>query len=185
MRIDSKAKGSSFERLVCSRLSLWISTGQRSNIFSRNVLSGGAFTVASGKGHEVNLPGDIAASHPLAFEFLSLFCVEAKHRKGLFLDAYLWDPAGKNFMARVYEHAANQAASVGLQPMVIARQNYSPTIVLMPCKIGMLACASSYPANMLSYHCLHRETVAFLLFNQLLRYVRPLKFLNAVKELNK
>lgn len=180
-RIDSKAKGSAFERLVCSRLSLWVSGGQRSNIFSRNVLSGGAFTVASGKGHEVNLPGDIAASHPLAFDFLSLFMVEAKHRKDLALATFLWDMSGKNFMARVYDQAFAQAAKVGLMPMIIAKQNHSPTIVLVPWAIGEAARALTFPAGMLAYHSLHRDRVMLILFDQMLRYVRPVKFLEQVK----
>ena len=45
-----KPKGNEFERWVGRQLSIWITDGARTNIFARNVLSGGGFTVTLEKG---------------------------------------------------------------------------------------------------------------------------------------
>lgn len=182
MAIDSKRKGSAWERKICTKLSLWISDGARANMFSRNVLSGGAFTLAATKGKELGLPGDIAASHPLAFEFLSKFAVEAKHHKRISLDTYLWDFTGHNFLARVWESTKGQANRVGVHPMIIAKQNQCPAIVLVPIDIGQLAISNSFPAGKLHYHALHGDRVMLLAFEEMLRFVRPARFLRSIDD---
>ena len=40
-----KEKGSSFERLVCKRMSMWLSKGERDDLFWRSAMSGGRATV--------------------------------------------------------------------------------------------------------------------------------------------
>ena len=47
---SSKAKGSQWEREVGKTFSLWLTNNERPDLFSRNVLSGGAFTIAHNKG---------------------------------------------------------------------------------------------------------------------------------------
>jgi len=41
-----KAKGASFERDICRRLSLWVSAGKQEDVFWRSAMSGGRSTVA-------------------------------------------------------------------------------------------------------------------------------------------
>jgi hypothetical protein len=176
------AKGAGFERHICSRLSLWVTGGVRNDLFNRNKLSGGSFTIAADKGYELGLPGDVAAAHPTAFEFLSLFAVEAKHHKFIDLDRLLWDPQGRNFLARVWQQTKAQAGLVNVNPMIVAKQNNSPAIVLLPADIGALALQHSYPPNLMMFHRLHRDTIMLLSFDEVLRYVRPNRFLGAVRE---
>ena len=72
-----KAKGSSFERLVARKLSLWITDGKDSTQLIRSVLSGGW-----GQGNVVSARqlGDLAANGPAGEEFRKHFVVECKHR---------------------------------------------------------------------------------------------------------
>ena len=51
-----KAKGSSFERLICKELSLWITGGEHQDVFWRSAMSGGRSTVAMKKGDKLALP---------------------------------------------------------------------------------------------------------------------------------
>lgn len=132
-----KEKGSEFERSVCRRLSLWLSEGERGDIFTRNVLSGGSFTNAVKKGSdELALPGDIAANHPIAFTFLKLFSVECKHMKDLNLEGLLFDYQGSSFMAVTYIKSQKQAEKIKADALVVARQNRRPIVLMCSGKIG-------------------------------------------------
>jgi hypothetical protein len=178
-------KGSAFERLVCGKLSLWVSGGARYDLFSRNKLSGGSFTIAADKGYELGLPGDVAAAHPDAFLFLSKFAVEAKHHRAIHLDKFLWDLTGHNFLARVWVQTKKQAEQVHVHPMIVAKQNNSPVVALLPIEIGRLALSHAFPLNVMTWHSLHKDTVMLLPFAQLMQYVRPARFLNAVAKREK
>lgn len=176
----SKEKGNSFERLVCTTLSLWTSAGLRADLFNRNVLSGGRFTVQAQQGKEVNMPGDIIAGHPLAFEFLSLFSIEAKHHKSIDLDKYLLDTAGSTFLSKVFALARAQALAVGLVPMVIAKQNRYPAIVLVDYHVGMAA-RDVTTRGAFKFHILHNNSVVMMLLSHLTMHVPPKLFLDALR----
>jgi hypothetical protein len=61
----SKAKGSSFERDICKRLSLWVSDGEEQDCFWRSAMSGGRSTVANRRGVKLNRQaGDITSTSP-------------------------------------------------------------------------------------------------------------------------
>ena len=60
----SKAKGSAFERHVCSTLSLWISKGKHDDWLWRSAMSGGRGTRRVAKHGAQNVSGDICAVAP-------------------------------------------------------------------------------------------------------------------------
>lgn len=80
-----KEKGSSFERKVGEKISLWLSKGLRKDLLCRTVGSGAQFT-SSNRG----LPGDLRAQDSVeAFNFCSKFVIECKHWSNLDFDNFL------------------------------------------------------------------------------------------------
>lgn len=121
----SKAKGANHEREICRKLSLWLSRGERADLFTRNVLSGGLHTrTASGQ------PGDVAAAHPVSYDFLQVFHVECKHWSNIQVEALLWSDRGK--LRSVLSKLDSDARKARRIYILIARQNFRPDLVFMP-----------------------------------------------------
>lgn len=168
-------KGSAFERDVCRSLSRWMSRGDRADLFFRNPASGGAFTLSLGRGEAFGFGGDVAAGHPLAHSFLEHFYVEAKHWKSLGLDTLLIGKGG-DFL-RITKTAERQARAVDRHFMVVAKQNFRPTLLLMPNEVGMRLLAGRVPV----YHTLYSGAYFATLFDNLLK-VDPVLFMDAANE---
>lgn len=122
---NPKAKGSSFERLICKQLSLWVSHGEREDVFWRSAMSGGRATV---RGTAVRQAGDICAVAPEGHDFTKQFFVECKHVKKLALDQFLIKNTGplRQFWLKLLKQADRHSRC----PMLIARQNGWPTLVI-------------------------------------------------------
>lgn len=180
MRVGgSGQKGGAWERSVGGQLSLWVSNGARADLFRRSVLSGGQYTLS--KGGE-GTPGDLAINHPLAATFLSLFLVECKHYKDIELDKYLFDLTERSFLARVFKKAKEQGDAAGVVPLVVAKQNHYPAMVLMDYAIGMEACKATRIGSF-RYHSLHNNTTVLTSLHHLIACVKPDRFLASVTEL--
>jgi hypothetical protein len=150
-----KAKGSSFERYVGVRLSLWLTEGERTDLFSRNVLSGGRFTNQAKKGLELAIPGDLAAAHPLAIEFITKFMVECKHHKNINLDVYLFDTQQKSSLAKIIDKALAEAKLANVVPLIVVKQNNRDAAVLMQHAVGGAALEATRHRKAFVYHDLH------------------------------
>ena len=138
----SHLKGGEHERAIGRKLSLWLSNGEHNDLFTRNVLSGGAYTASyqrHGKGK--GIPGDLAAAHPLAYSFLQMFLVECKHWRDIQADAILW--GGKGELLRVISKTEQQAAESRRFAMLIARQNFRPDLLFLPHFVGQRCCNDS------------------------------------------
>jgi hypothetical protein len=172
-----KAKGSNWERAVGTTLSLWVSEGARSDLFARTVLSGGQFTIS-----KINegIPGDLMANNPLAFVFMELFSVECKAYKDIGLDKYIWDTAGKSFLAKTYKLAKDLSTKIGVSPLVVAKQNHQPAIVIMDYNIGVLAIKHAR-TKAFRFHSLHNNYVMLVSLDHLVKLVRVKPFLENVK----
>lgn len=177
-----KFKGSEFERSVGRTLSMWISDGQRKNLFSRNVLSGGGYTVTQAKGRETpNIPGDLMAASPLAFNFLSIFSIECKHHADIDLDVFLRDRRGTSFLMKTILHTSKQAAEHGLTWLVIAKENRHEPIVLMDYQVvGIEAIASATFPDAFHYHVLHNQQYLMTTLNNMMRLVSARRFIRNV-----
>jgi hypothetical protein len=125
---NSKAKGASFERAICKQLSLWLTQGKREDVLWRSAMSGGRATVAHRKGKDVRQCGDICAVGPEGHEFCQRYFLELKHVKRLALDQFLVKGTGP--LANFWRVAKREAAKHKRQPILIARQNGWPIIVL-------------------------------------------------------
>lgn len=155
----AKDKGSAFERLVCRLLSEWLSFGQRKDLFTRNVLSGGAFTVAAAKNQKFGNPGDVSASHPLAHAFCEKYLVEAKHWRNLGLDTALWHmDAGDLRKAIIKAKKQSDQSDRGL--LFVARQNNRPTLLFTP---------MSLEPRVPFYHLLWSGEICCCLFDDFLK----------------
>jgi len=123
-----KAKGASFERQVCKELSLWITDGKRTDCFWRSAMSGGRATVASKKGVDVRQAGDITAVAPEGTELTDKWFIECKHVKTLVLDSFL--VKGTGLLAKFWKKCCKEAERHGRLPIIIARQNKWPTLII-------------------------------------------------------
>ncbi len=126
-----KSKGSSFERKVCKDLSLWVSDGKAEDIFWRTAMSGGRSTVAHKKGVSVRQCGDVCAVRPEGFNFADQWFVECKHVRNLSLTTFFLADEG-GLLNKFWVEATNQAFKFHRKPMLIAKENNQPTIVIVP-----------------------------------------------------
>lgn len=126
-----KAKGSGFERDIAKELSAWISNGERSDLISRNVLSGGIATRQSKSGPVTATPGDLVPCepHPLTISFFRKFMVECKNYRSLDVRNLLY---GKPCVLRTFwDIAQSQAKTAGRMPLVIAKENNQKPLILL------------------------------------------------------
>lgn len=132
MRAGSgKAKGSNFERFVCKELSLWVTGRKRDDVFWRSAMSGGRATVRRGQGKETrHQAGDISAVHESGYAFTNYWYIECKFVKDLRLGSFILENTG--LLAGFWKVAVEEARHHWRSPMLIAKQNFGRTFVLLP-----------------------------------------------------
>ncbi len=124
-----KAKGASFERDVCKRLSLWVSNDTREDWFWRSAMSGGRATVGAKKGKDLrHQAGDITAVHPGGHVLTDEWFIECKHVKYLGLDQFLVKGTGP--LATFWGKCRKEAFAHDKTPVIIAKQNGWPTLLM-------------------------------------------------------
>jgi hypothetical protein len=123
-------KGGAFERDVCKRLSLWVTDGASADAFARSAMSGGKATVQLKRG-KVNVmqSGDICAVDPRGYRFVETNFVEVKHYKDLGIARGFVCETGK--LANFWRKAVREAAKYDKCPLLVARQNLYPTLVII------------------------------------------------------
>ncbi len=126
-----KPKGTRFEREVCKALSLWISRGEREDIFWRSAMSGGRATVRAKSGIQLKAQaGDISPISALGELLLEHFVIECKSYKDLeVLQGVVKDNGTLHNFWRIHRMLGMAFSKI---PMLIAKQNQMPTFCLMP-----------------------------------------------------
>lgn len=125
-----KQKGAQFERDVCVALSRWVSGGQSESCMWRSAMSGGRATVRHVQGKSADgQGGDLTATDPRAHALLDRFTIECKHVKDLNLRGAILKGCGP--LVDYWGQVSRDAARVGKLPMLIARQNMFPTILML------------------------------------------------------
>jgi len=126
-----KAKGSTFEREVCKRLSLWVSSGEREDVFWRSAMSGGRSTVAMKNRGVLQHAGagDVSAIAALGERLLDYAIVECKAYANLDVLSGILKDTGK--LRKFWEVLLTQAVKYDREPLMIARQNQFPTFMMM------------------------------------------------------
>jgi hypothetical protein len=127
--INSKQKGAAYERQICVKLSRWVSGGKKDDLFWRSAMSGGRATVSAKRGNYLNnQAGDICAVGPEGHALTSEFYIECKFYKDLDLESFFIHSKGK--LASFWYETLKQATLHGKHPMLIAKQNRSPDLLL-------------------------------------------------------
>lgn len=127
----SKQKGALFERIVCRDLSRWISHGEREDLLWRSAMSGGRATISKRKGLVLaKQAGDISAIDPLGHYLTDHWFIEIKHVASLDIESALL--IGKGRLAAFWRTACHEASEHHLMPMIIAKQNRTDTIMIVP-----------------------------------------------------
>lgn len=123
-----KSKGASFERLICTRLSEWVSRGKDRDLFWRSAMSGGRSTIALRKGVKLSRQaGDVCAVAPEGHALTHHYYIELKTYRDLDLDSFLF---GKGKLAQFWARTSTEADKYQKFPLLIAKQNNYPTLAL-------------------------------------------------------
>lgn len=129
----SSAKGASYERSVCNRLSMWVSEFTREDVFWRSAMSGGRATLRAKQGRSTTFTaqsGDICATHQLGHLLLSKFVVECKCWKDIEAGRLVFGRKGK--VPMFWQQVCTEADRDNRWPMLIVKQNRQPELVCVP-----------------------------------------------------
>ena len=111
-----KAKGSSYEREIAKKLSLWLTAGKRNDCIWRTSNSGGQATVTKFD----TQCGDLHAVRPEAQKFFDTFSLELKNYKALDILTF----QSKNFILKKWwVQASTDAKRANKIPLLIVRIN--------------------------------------------------------------
>lgn len=125
-----KAKGSSFERQICKALSLWVSNGEREDLYWRSAMSGGRATVGRRAGKDLaKHAGDISATSRDGHKLTNHFFIECKFVRDLGIANFVY--MKPSTIRRFWDVAVEQANDHDLAPMLIAKENNGPVIVVI------------------------------------------------------
>lgn len=125
-----KRKGSSFERWVSKELSLWITNGQRNDIFWRTHSSGAMGTVSRRKLEY----GDIMSVDDLGKPLTDRYNIECRHGKCLNLKDLTYSPKGSSLIDLIVEGRKNAELS-GRKPLWIFKEQTREVLVMMNCTL--------------------------------------------------
>lgn len=124
-----KRKGGAYERIIARKLSLWISEGRSKSLLGRSSGSGGTSTVSIKKGimnKEQAL--DISTVSAEGDRLISRCCIECKFYKDLGLAKFLM--GSDSLLMGFWIETVDKAAEVDKFPILIAKQNYFPDIIV-------------------------------------------------------
>lgn len=125
---NSKIKGNIFETSACKTISLFLTSGERDDLFWRSSNSGGRQTVRARQGKETyNQAGDLTTTHPDGEMFMSVFVIECKHHKDINLWSLITDTENQTLLGWWKTHV-KKAEEVSKIPLLIVRQNHKPIL---------------------------------------------------------
>ena len=123
------------------------------------------------------------AANPLAFEFLSLFSVECKHRNDIMMDTFIRDHKGTSFLAKTIMHTKEQAGIHRLNWMVIAKQDRYEPILILDRAVGQVALRASSFTKVFKYHVLCNDAYLMMTLDHLIRLTHYKSFVTLVRNL--
>jgi len=130
MKSGGKNKGSSFERLICKKLSMWVSENKRDDIFCRSAGSGAMYTARFNRGkNSAGQSGDISSTDIEGISFINKVHVECKHYKTFGFEFLIFDKSSK---ISEWWIQAKRDAERSLRPFIllIIKRNNIPEIVI-------------------------------------------------------
>ncbi len=128
--MNSKQKGSNFEREVCVKLSKWISYDERDDIFWRSAMSGGRTTVGLKKGITRNTQaGDITAIDPIGNKLTNTFMIECKFYRNIQLQSLMFGMPKNNSIFEFWTKLYKDSLKLNKDMMLIIKQNGWPILM--------------------------------------------------------
>lgn len=128
-KAKGKGKGAGFERFVCKQLSLWLTHGKKEDCFWRSAMSGGRATVGRKGGKDLaRQAGDVCAVSPEGHKLTDRFYIECKFYRDLKFSSFILNEAGP--LALFWRETVREAVLYNRSPLLIARSNRQPTIIL-------------------------------------------------------
>jgi len=125
---NGKTKGGEFERLIAKRLSLWLSNGERDDLFWRTNGSGSRHTTRKKLDKDTEgQDGDICSTCSGDSEkFRKIFSLELKTYK----DINLWGLITKKQTGFLdfWNQTVTQSELVNKKPILIIKENYRPIL---------------------------------------------------------
>ena len=121
------AKGGAFERLVCRRLTEWITGTPTPEVLWRSATSGAKATVDRAAGRESHMGGDLVAIHPKGQPFIDKYSVECKDRKSYGRLENL--VVGKGELLQWWLQCAEDANHSQRMPLLIYKGNRTPIYI--------------------------------------------------------
>ena len=130
------AKGALWERQICRRLSLMITSGERDDCLWRTAMSGGRATFQL-RQDILNRAqaGDINAISVEGMALCEAYVFEAKHRANLNFTAFVTGRGG--LLTDFWVSTRKVAERIGKKPVLIAKQDRYPAIVMCPISCGL------------------------------------------------
>jgi hypothetical protein len=140
---SGQRKGSSFERAICKRLSLWWTNDKRDDIFWRTSGSGARATTRSKQGRSTkNQYGDVQAVDPIGQPLIDLCAIELKKGYGHHSYYDLFDGLDCETNAvykRFIKQAQGQQAEAGTFAwLLITARDRKKTMIAMPIDLKRL-----------------------------------------------
>ena len=174
-----KQKGNCFENDRAKELSLWITGGERIDIFERSTSSGAKATIHKKQGREafVSQAGDIASSEPLGENLTKYLMVECKHYRDMgYLNLFF---GGKGGIVQFWDKLLQECADYKKHPMLVCRQNNRPII------LG----TTLHVVNQLDLHeyifaIFPNKELGLMLWKDFLDNCKPEKLTNFIYEVN-
>lgn len=128
-----KQKGSAYERMVCKRLSQFVSNDERDDIFWRSAMSGGRATVQLKKGKLASAQSsDISLIDAMGARLMELYTIECKHYKDLKVANIVY--TAKGGIVEFWKQVCKDAKAHSKSPVLIARQNHKPDLIAFDSK---------------------------------------------------
>lgn len=168
-----KSKGSGFERLVCEKVSLWITHDLRKDLMCRTVGSGGQFTSAINRGTQAGLAGDIRSQDPLADKLCSSVVIEAKFWRDLEIIKFL-NRQGELYVA--LEKVKKEGVTVGKSWWLVAKQNRQKELLFMPTELVKHLYTENSKKPDLDFHLLFKGSVYLCELDSFFKQVTPEEF---------
>jgi hypothetical protein len=119
-----KQKGSAFERDICKRLSLWISNGNRKDIFWRSAMSGGRATIQLVKGEKnKSQTGDISSIDFLGQKLTDNFIIECKFYRNIHLESLVYGAPKTASILEFWKRLKRDCERFNKKPILIFKEN--------------------------------------------------------------
>lgn len=171
-----KNKGSSFERLICKKLSLWFTENERDDVFFRSASSGAMATQRFKKGKNTSgQQGDITSTDSEGIKLIKKFNFELKSYKDFSLDFLVYK--NKSLIHAWWEQCTGDSERENKRPLLIIKKNNKKEIIIFEhtlykeCLMGYFGILS----NKL-YICGYVDDVQIMLMllTDFLDYVNPI-----------